>query len=88
MLRRNCGGWLSIGNSAFILRTMRSGWWIENGTAEPFFRNNKKWNLEFWGQMTGCLDFRVGKVFGVMDRGGNQFIDIWVRADFSYDVEM
>ena len=24
-------------------------------------------NLEFWGQMTGYLDFRVGKEFGVID---------------------
>ena len=23
--------------------------------------DNTKWNLEFWGQMTGWLDFRVGK---------------------------
>ena len=33
------------------------------------FRNIANWNLEFWGQMTGWLDFRVGKVFEGMDGG-------------------
>ena len=33
------------------------------------FRDNAKWNLEFWGQMTGCLDFRIGKESWVMDEG-------------------
>jgi hypothetical protein len=32
------------------------------------FGCNAEWNSGFCGQMTGCLDFRVEKVFGVMDR--------------------
>ena len=52
-----------------ILTAGRSDWWIETGTAEPFSTDNAKWNLEFWGQMTGWLDFRVGEENGVMDRG-------------------
>ena len=55
-------------------------WWIETRTAETFFRDNANLNLEFWGEMTGCLDIRVGKVFGVMDRGGNLFIDKRIRV--------
>jgi hypothetical protein len=31
--------------------------------------DNAKRNLGFWGQMTGWLDFRVGKEIWVMDWG-------------------
>ena len=44
-----------------ILRAGRSGWWIETELQNRFQPDIPKWNLEFWGQMTGCLDFRVGK---------------------------
>ena len=48
-----------------ILRAGRPDWRIE-AELQILFRDNTKRNLGFWGEMTGCLDFRVGKEIGVL----------------------
>jgi hypothetical protein len=68
MMRGNCGRRPQGGNSALILTAGRWGFWIDRN-CRNVLRDNAKWNLEFWGQMTGCLNFRFGKVFEGMDGG-------------------
>ena len=67
MMRGNCGRRPSEGNSVLILKAGRWVWWIDR-YCRTVFRDNAKWNLEFWGQMTGWLNFWVGKAIWFMDR--------------------
>jgi hypothetical protein len=70
MTRENLRRRPSRGNTWLILTAGRSDFWIGRN-CKTVFRDNAKWNLEFWGQITGWLDFRVRKEsrgYGQRDR--------------------
>jgi hypothetical protein len=66
-MKGNCEGRFLKGNSGLILEAVRSDWWTDRN-CRTVFRDNAKWNLGFWGQMKGWLDFWVEKEKWVLDR--------------------